>query len=96
MIKFLETNDLQTHGSIQQKENLITAIFMNYLILPTTNFHEEFTCERLGWTINSIPLPKDLQNLMKRLIKIQNRDNKYLNLCLVRYLNHINKNRAKI
>ena len=53
MIKFLETNDLQTHGSIQQKENL-TAKFMNYLILPRTNFHQEFTCERLGWTINSI------------------------------------------
>ena len=77
---------------------------MNYLILPTTNFHEEFTCERLGWTINSImqhylqviPLPKDLQNPMKRLIKIQNKDNKYLNQCLVSYLNHVNKNRAKI
>ena len=42
------------------------------------------------------PLPKKLRNTMKGLINIQNDDDECFKWWLVRYLNHVNKNSAKI
>ena len=44
----------------------------------------------------SFLLPKELGNSMKILINIQNKDNECFKWCLVRYLNPVNKNPAKI
>ena len=49
-------------------------------------------CERKS---NS-QLPKEIKNLMKGLIKGQNKNNECFRWCLVRYLNPVNKNAAKI
>ena len=59
--------------------------------------HQIFTselapCERISY----FPLPKEHKNPMKGLINIQNENNECFKWCLVRYLNHVNKNPAEI
>ena len=46
--------------------------------------------------ISYFALPKELRNPMKVLINIQNEDKECFKWCLVRYLNSVNKNPAKI
>ena len=50
------------------------------------------TCEASSY----FPLPKELNNSMIGLINIQNEDRKCFRWCLIRYLNHVNKNSAII
>ena len=49
-------------------------------------------CERRSYFL----LPNELRKPMKGLINIQNEDNECFRCCLVRYLNHINKDPANI
>ena len=49
-------------------------------------------CERRSYFL----LPNELRKPMKGLINIQNEDNECFRCCLVRYLNHINKDSANI
>ena len=56
-----------------------------------------FVPELFPWKGSSyFPLPKELNNSMRRLINNKNDDNECFRWCLVRYLNHVNKSPAKI
>ena len=40
-------------------------------------------------------LPKEMNNSVKGFLNIQSKDNEYCNLCLVRYVNPVDKNLCK-